>query len=282
MNDPQTCYRRGVRACALGIFGLLTAGITWASPPSSEGARTFYIFPQVTQCDASTGQFSILVSMRGIDYPPHAIAVGRIMLGPGMTLIAGDTLHVAHPSLAWNGPEDYRWSLTLRAQRGRAVELRAAMRAEVGDGRIDEMESQMQVHLDADGIHATVPRTVREETVRAGQRYRYGGKFLVPIDGPEFVTASDIKVHALPIKEVAATCPTCPADGSKVAFVAFVDPSGNVRSSRALQNRKPGEHLSPDMLAAAAKALSRWTFSPARAGTGPVADWAIVEVEFAR
>lgn len=264
----------------LGTAIVMTSSACGASPFGFEGTRRFAIFPRVTGTNATAGEVSIDVSMGGdMDYPAQTVALGTIVLGAGLTWVAGDTVHLAHVSPAWKGVTDNLWSVTIRVPVGESTNLRAVMRADLGQGRIDEMESTIRVVFDAAGIHTSVARTVREEMVRDGQRFRLGGRYAVPIDGPEYVTADEITVRPTPIKEVSARCPQCQKGDSKVTFVVFVDPAGNVHSYRALVNRTTGKGASAEVLDAAGQALRQWEFSPAKAGTRPIADWTIVELD---
>lgn len=282
MRFPLTCWIKGCLGGILGLLLVMTSTGSRASVAEFEGTRTYSIFPQVTHSDASTGRLTFLVGMTGgASYPPGAVAAGRIVLGKGLTWVAGDTVHIAHLSPNWKGPEDWRWSVTVRADRGQS-ELRTVMRVDVGAGRIDEMESTTTIFLDDQGLHTSVPQTVREETVRNGQRFRHGGEFLVPIDGPEYVTADDVEVRAAPTKEVPAICATCKSEEAKLTFVVFVDENGDLRSYRALGYGAGRAAPSPAALEAAALALRQWKFSPGKTGTRTVADYAIVQVEVKR
>ena len=266
--------------CVTGsLVGLLLISVSLASGPRGEGTRTFSIVPQFTGVDEAGKTFTVLISMRGGDYPEGSVAVGRIDLGPNLAWVKGDSAHTAHPSSLWTGPKDNLWTITLRAVAPGRSEVRASMRAEVGGGRIDEMESCLEIFVAADGIRAGSVRAIREETIREGQRYRHAGRFLVPIDGPEEVTTSEIRVRAAAVLKVPATFAGVPPKGIEVRFIAFIDPKGELHSFRVLPSSTGEDAPNPEIVSAATQALRRWKFSPARAGSKDVADWVNVRVQ---
>ncbi len=273
-----------------GAFVVLSSIALCAAPALASGpwlitdlgVRTFVISAQITEAHGPYEPFKVLFGMRGTDYPSEAQAEGRVVIGPGLEWVAGDSVHVGHVSPAWRGAKDHRWPVTLRASRPGTIPLHAVMHAAVGGGRIDEMDLAMDIAVDSMGIHAGLARIVREETVRHGQRYRCTARYLVPIDRPEDVVEDDIKVKPKATLKIPGSCPDSPPDGCDVVFVVFVDRSGGIVSLEPLPELTSVEAAKPAIIAAAARALRGWTFFPAMAGSRHVADWAHVRVHVTR
>ena len=155
------------------------------------------------------------------------------------------------------------------------------MSVDTGGGNRDEMDVVLPMDLTKSGPTFEIATVVRVETVRAGQRYRYGGEFLVPLDAPEEVPAGSIMERSVPRNVGEAVCSDCSSDESaELPFVVFVDAAGNVRSLRILKNEASlkGHRVTPKMIASAEKAIRGWSFSPARTKGKAISDWCFVRV----
>jgi len=257
------------------ILCLLLAETTWAAL-SGEGMRAFYVWLQPIQSGSPRDVFKVLASAGG-DYPPSTI--GRITLrpGPGLRLVDADTVRLCHVSLAWRGAEDRKWYFHLRADGPRKTYLRALVRVDASKSQTDEMAMEMPINITNDAVVFGSPYETREETVRDGQRYRYAGEFLVPIDAPEDLANPDIVERAKPIRMPKATCPTCEKSG-ELPFVVFVRPNGKMRSTRFLEYAMGAEGATPRMIQSAREALHGWTFTPGRTRTKAITDFVVVRV----
>jgi len=141
-----------------------------------------------------------------------------------------------------------------------------------GDEYADEMVVELPMFVDSGGVTFSMVRTVRDETVRMGQRFRYGGDFLVPIDAPEEVVYSDIIQRARVIHQESGHCTGCPPGHHEVPFVAFVTSRGAVRSLTFFPNRD-SSNSPPAVVHAAEIAIRRWKFEAARTENRRVADY---------
>jgi len=207
-------------------------------------------------------------------YDTTASGEARIQLPEGVALVSGDTLYRCHP-----GGCDARWRIVVRVDREGTFELHGSLRIVGGDGVVDEAEFVMPFEVHADSAIAGQSRLIRAETVRAGQRYRYGSRYLVPVDGPEAVWQGDIeRLGQKPRapQDIEAVCATCSGDLPRnLTLVALVASDGQVVGVR---RRGPAERGDAHAFEAAKDALTRTRFTPARLHGKAVADWVTVQV----
>lgn len=141
---------------------------------------------------------------------------------------------------------------------------------------MDEGEFVLPLEVKAETVLVGGSQTIRTEHVRGTQRYRYGGEYLVPIDGPEYIMQGDIanKPKILQ-RQSAVDSLSRSASAVRVPFVVFIDRAGRLRDARLR-----GGSRNAQLERLAREALQRWTFAPAvtRAGQ-PVDDWLEVRVE---
>jgi len=191
--------------------------------------------------------------------------------------VGGDRKHVGHPSMFWKGPRDNQWSVRIRGAKPCSTSVRVLLSVQLDPNQVDEVEVNLPVVITTQSVTFSIPREVRTETVRNGQRYRYGGLYLVPIDAPEEVALSDIKEGPTVIEEQPVKCSQCSSELKEVPFVVFVGRDGRLLSSRMLD---PGGRvkISAEIAKAAEEALHYWKFSPARTKFHPVAHWTFVQV----
>jgi hypothetical protein len=140
------------------------------------------------------------------------------------------------------------------------------------NGVVDEGEYELPVNVQSDTAVIETIRIVREERSLGGQRYRFGGRFMVPIDASERVSREDIENKPELIGRVVARGGN--GQNRRVRCVAFIDKSGHARSVRVLAQ----DGLSVDEARAVEKAALKARYRPARAGQKLVADWVIVDV----
>jgi hypothetical protein len=247
--------------------------------PTFEGTPDFSIFIQSADPEQPVSRESvkILAAMSGSWYPAGAKAQSEILLGPSLEWKSGDRVHTGHPSDRWQGTPDRLWPIELRALKNGSTYLRATFSARVSVDRTDEMVIELPLLVQAEGVRFGVAHVVRAETIRKGQRYRFAGMFLVPIDAPEEVVSPDIIKRARVTYQAVGHCTDCDSGHYELPFVAFVTARGSLRSFRYLSNyvSKPD---SPMIVQAAERSLRQWKFAPARTKNRPVSDWVLVKV----
>ena len=276
----QTPVRMTTFLSVLFVASVVT--LAEATPPAEEGTPQFWIAPQLAESRGPLDPFTMIVSIGGIYYPSTVTGTGKLRPGKGLRCVSGDSVHVGHVSEAWKGARDNLWSIVFQAREMGSTEIRATLRIRATDDRIDEMEVRLPIEVDSTGIRAGISRTIRAETVRAGQRFRYGGSFLVPIDKPENITYVDIKKRARVVAAEDAICAECGGAERAVPFVVFVDPRGKIRSYRLLPWDRDGMDVSSAVVQSAGEALRQWKFSPASTRSRTVDDWIIVRVNVHR
>ncbi len=209
-------------------------------------------------------------SMAGA-YDSTVTGKALVHLPPGLRLLSGDTLYSGHP-----GARGQQWTLSLVPELVADYEIRASLRVSAPHGT-DESDMALAFHVGRDTAWSAYTRTTRLETIRGGQRYRYGGQFLVPISGPESVTSGDIEhggAKAKAIFAAPARCPTCETPSS-ISYVVLLNEQGEISRIRP---RWATRRIPAPSDSAARAALRTWRFAPSRAKGRPVADWLIVDV----
>ncbi len=214
----------------------------------------------------------LAVHMNG-RYDSTATGILRLRLPDGLSLVSGDTLFRGHPA-----GEDNAWVVTLKVDRPGHFEIHGRLEVTSWLGT-DEGDVLLAFESLPDTAMVERSRVVRSETVRDGQRYRYGGQFLIPIQQREDLTQNDIErfgQRASGPQELKAVCTSC--NGSTaivVRMVAFVAADGKLVESR---TRIPDKKLGKDLITAAKIALNAAHFRPARLKGKTVADWVLVDV----
>jgi hypothetical protein len=245
---------------------------------AEEGVPQFAVSPQLDDPAGPPEAFRVVISMGGPDCGKSVLGRATIHLGPGLSWVSGDSVHVGHVSTLWDGPRDDTWAIVLNAASTGSTEIRASLTVDVGNAQVDEDEALLPIEVTADRVRAGIVKSVRHETIRHGRRYRYGGLFLVPIEGPEDFTSQGIVERARAVREEAAACPECKGKEQEVPFVVFIDSRGALHSYRPLSLAQEVSPPTPAMVSAAEEALKRWKFSPGRTRTRSVADWLVVRV----
>jgi hypothetical protein len=73
------------------------------------------------------------------------------------------------------------------------------MRVVERSGAVEESEFELVCSTTPAHLGSGRSKAIREECIRDGQRYRYGGMFLVPIDSSQHVVQMDLEdAHAQP------------------------------------------------------------------------------------
>lgn len=205
----------------------------------------------------------------------------RITLPEGLTLVSGDTAFTV--SVRRVLPPHH---FTVRPERPGTFEVRGTLSILTAPGEEDFYDIGLPVTVTGDTLTPGGPVVHRIESRRAGQRFRYAGSWLLPVDEGESFDAVKFEqsgTRAQPAEALVAKCPECPSTGADTAlFVVVVDKNGNVANAHALG--LPGRHGSSDtrVVAAGRAALSKGRFKPAQQNGHPVADWLYVRIPVAR
>ena len=237
----------------------------------SVGLERFDCAAWFTRAPGRIGQSGTLrVSMRG-DYADSVRGEARIVIPSGIALVAGDTLHRARPT----GPEA-EWEIVIRALAVGRHEIRGYVRIEDLAHNIDEGEFVLPLEVRTDTVLVGGSQTIRMEFIHGNQRYRYGGEYLVPIDGPEYIVPGDIASKPRILERQSAVDSLGrSASAVRIPFVVFIDRQGRLRDARLR-----GGSRNAQLEKLASEALYRWTFAPAMTKSGqPVDDWLEVRVE---
>jgi len=251
------------------------AGIGAEGEPSFGISGYFKTPPRLGQAT------TLLVRVWGEDsYDVPVTSVARISIPEGIRVISGDTVSVAHVNRWMRRLAQRLIQIVIRPERPGRYLIRGWLGIDGGpDHGADETDFLLSVVLEQDSvIYAHAPRVTRFENVRHGQRYRYAGRYLVPIDSSQALLEEDITSKAKAKSQEEAYCSGCPGPlPTLIPFVVMVGSDGRIRESRFLDMQEEGS-TDPSIVAAASAALQRWEFSAARAGDRAVADFLVVRV----
>ncbi|HYQ88535.1 MAG TPA: hypothetical protein VEU09_02790 [Candidatus Binatia bacterium] len=247
----------------------------------AEGEPTFGISGWFKAPPRLSEEATLLVRIWGGDASDHPVtSVARISIPEGIEIVSGDTVSVARVDRHSRRRADRVVSLVIRAVRSGNYVIRGRLEIDEGEehGR-DETDFILPLTLEPETLPvAQAPRATRYENVRHGQRYRYAGRYLVPIDSTEALLEEEITAKPKPMAQDTASCHGCPGPlPAAVPFVVMVGSDGRVRDTRFLDIQEEGT-IDPNLVAAAGAALAHWQFQPAKAREKPVADYAVVFV----
>lgn len=275
---------QGLRAATSFLAGFALASIAGfpaSANPGSEGEPAFGIsgwFHSPPRLNEAT---TVLVRIWGEDsYDPPATSVARISIPPGLELVSGDTVSVYQHIKRSRKRAERVVRLVIRPVKPGSYVIRGWLGIDAGPERgADETDFLLPLEITSDAPAVMrAPRTTRFESVRHGQRYRYAGPYLVPIDSTQALLEEEITLKARPKEQESAKCPDCPGPlPAVVPFVVMVGSDGSVRETRYLDIQEGGA-IDPLVVTFAAEALARWKFEPARANDRTVADFLVVRV----
>lgn len=259
--------RRGVWLALAGMIGAGTAAqgveLTDGSPHFGFGANAVA---------GTQGGRTVLV---GISYPPYAFGKSsiRITVPKDLAVVSGELVRETLPSVDTLG---HRWFIELGGRQPGTYTITGSLSMRCKD-HVDEAEWELPVVIDERGITVGLCERKRFERVDESGRYRYGGRVLVPIDGPEQFGEADIRRHGTkprPLETPDGLCPACALRSpTTVGCLVIVDREGRVMWAKAVH-----EDLDVTVREAAEAAVRTWTFAPGRVGTLIINDWTGVDV----
>ena len=273
------------RAMIAGVI-LFTAALSLhgqpvQANPAAEGEPAFGISAYFVEAPRLLKPTPLLVRVWGEDsYLGPVVSVACVSVPPGIEVVSGDTVRVTHVSNRGRRQAERRSKIMIRPTELGSYIIRGTLRIDAGEDRgVDETEFVLSLEVRADTVlYARAPRATRFENVRGGQRYRYAGRYLVPIDSTEALLEDEIDQKPKPGLQENALCLACHGPlPAVVPLVVMVGSDGVVRDTRYLDLDEEWA-ADPASVEAARRAVEKWTFEPARAGDRPVADYVVVRV----
>ncbi len=252
-----------------------------AAEPRYEGQQSFGLDLLPASRIGSEGTWGVMVWAWSAENPIHgATAEVRLKVSPGIEISEEDLVRTV--PIGRTGAFTKNWFVKLVSKGHGVRHIGGTIRVPTPDSQsYDEQELELDVKVDGDAIQVVTKQPVRTIHVDHGQRFRYGGKYLVAIDASE--TASPKKIDTRPVTshEVTATCSQCAMpDSQRVDLVVSVGTDGSVTWVRPRGEWET--KVSPEVWAAASRSTREWRFNPARSEGKPVADWALVRVTVVR
>jgi hypothetical protein len=270
----------------IGLFWPASAGATQPNPPGWRAIPHFGVLLTVAEDPVPRLGEKFRVRVDATSQAPRDVTGEvRIAVPSGIEVVEGDVARQIHPNPTQTPtrivPRDYEWDLWLRPTRAGKFTIRGHISIPGGAANSwDESECALDLEVRADSV--IVPRfsrTLRHERIADGQRFRYGGKHMVLIDGPEPWLADAHGQQSDPeaIDRPEGMCVGCGlAEPKSLRYAVTVGTDGRVRWIEPRRPDAPSED--PRVLEAAENALKRWRFRPARIGERAIANWAEVDV----
>jgi hypothetical protein len=267
------------------VITILLLAVPTATPAranlGAEGEPTFGISGWFKTPPRLNEDATLLVRIWGGDGYDHPVtSAARISIPEGIQIVSGDTVSVARVDRHSRRRAERVVSLVVRPVRAGSYVIRGRLEIDAGEEHgTDETDFNLPLALEPDTLPVVqAPRVTRYENVRHGQRYRYAGRYLVPIDSTQALLEEEITQKPKPTVEGVASCHGCAGTPRVlVPFVVMVGSDGRIRDSRFLDLQEEGT-TDPNLVAAASAALAHWEFEPAKAGAVPVADYVVVRV----
>ena len=273
-------YRNLALAGAATMVLLLSTAHALANP-GAEGEPWFGISAHFLRAPRLYGETPILVRVWGENrYGRSVTSSVHITVPEGIEVISGQTLSVTSPTGGLRAKPERKWQVVLVPRRQGSYEIRGTLKIDAGPERgVDETDFVLSLEVGPDTvIYSRAPRATRFERVWEGQRYRYAGQYLVPIDSSEAVLQDEIDRRPEVVRQTAATCSACSGDlPVLVPLAVIVGKDGLPREARYLDISEEGT-IDPAIVAAAKEALPQWQFAPASSKGRPVVDFLVIRV----
>jgi len=270
-----------IRALLLLTIALIGALIPAPAPGAAEGEPEFGITAWFAKPPLLSKDAPLLVRVWGENAYGNPIGSTALITVPeGIRVISGATFSAVSASGGKRAKSERKWQIVLRPTDIGIYEIRGTLTIDRGPDRgVDEAEFAIPLEVRSDTSFAGPPRPTRFEHVRAGQRYRYAGSYLVPIDSSEVMLQEEIDQKPRVVHQETAACSTCAgALPARVPLVVMVGSDGLLREARYLDIIEVGEEIDPTIVRVAEEALARWVFAPATSRGRPVADYLVVRV----
>jgi len=262
-------------------LALLGAILPARSFAANEGEPTFGISGYFKSPPRLDQAVTLMVRIWGGDaYDRPVTSVGQISIPEGIDIVSGDTVSIARVDRYSRRRADRVIQIVIRPARYGSYMIHGSLSLDGGDDYgTDETDFYLPLIIQPDTlIYGRAPHTTRYENVRNGQRYRYGGRYLVPIDSSQALLEEEITQKPKPVTVQAAACHGCPGPlPAFVPFVVMVGSDGRIKETRFLDIQEEGS-IDPALVTAASNELHEWKFEPAKAGNRAVADYVVVRV----
>jgi len=211
-----------------------------------------------------------------------ARGVVRITVPAGMDVTKGKLAYSVTPSMGSPSRVGSVEDLSIRFSSQGEFAIHINLEIHEGLNRSEEIDLEMPFKVTSARISYSNGYPTRVECVRDGQRFRYAGRMLIPIDSKESVVAAEIHPPRV-LQSRAGTCAGCGYSGETiVSFLAIIDPQGNITEARYVSQAGVPVDVGPSandaIINAAREALDEWRFAAAEARGRAVAHWIEVEV----
>jgi len=222
----------------------------------------------------TTGVVGLGILAESVGHSPTARADVTVILPPEFQIIEGRLSRKdLRVDVSARREDDQSWRLRVRARKRGDYVIHARMRIQDGPVR-DESEWDTKVHV-SDTTLVEMPSEIWSEREEGGKRYRYGGRYMVLMDG-DYPRPLRIDQEPVPVVRPEGHCAGCAsADSLTIPVAVTVGRKGTVTW---IVRPEVSVSLDARVIAAAEAAVRKWRFQPATAQGVSVAEWAIAHV----
>jgi hypothetical protein len=266
------------RLTATLIAGLLVAAPALASEPFQQGEARFGVTFLFLDPPGLRRESRVLLEAGSGQHVRGTVGDVHISIPGGIELVSGDTLRHPHVSSLDPKSGDGRWEIVVRPIAAGHYLIRGYIKIpRARPDAWDETERVLDLDVRADTTIAST-YTTYQRRIEDGQRFRYGGRYMVLLDSGDAGDHGAITEGPQVFDHPAGVCGHCGLSEPKVIKLAVtVGRRGRVTWIAPRQESLVNDD--PRVVAAAKTTVRRWRFRPARASDGQaVAQWAVVDV----
>ena len=237
-----------------------------------EGTAGFVVELYASPRTDKNGLWGVTAKAFSDQHSKDTAATLRIEVGKSAAVADGETVQTVYPA------RRARIQLRMRTVSDGPLRIVGSLRIP-GDNptSYDYTETVMELDVRGDSISVLQSWVNQAVAVRNGNRFRYGGEYLVAIDDNEIDPPRQYLSRARVIRSESITCHNCAdVDTLEVPIVVTVGRNGTVAWVR--PGRLDNIKISDKVWSAIADGVKRWEFRAAMSPRGPVADYLVLKV----
>lgn len=271
-----------VQLLVLGALSSVSPGKATPQKPFVESQANFGIDLWVDpRSYNSEGVWSVAVT---VDNHLSNDGVAHVGVSHGVEIVKGDTVRSIPPNRI------IMWPLYLRRSQVSRVKLTGSVRLQGNDSTSYDIGEQIvELGFDEKGMQVLDKRVTREIAVRKGQRFRYAGMVMVPVDSDDVESPSHFDSRAELRKGKAIECRGCGLDSTIEVWVlvtvgrngkvTWIQPPHPYIGTRVDRHGKALRPVDASIWPAVSDGVRRYKFRPAKVDGRTTADWATLTVQ---
>jgi len=220
----------------------------------------------------SAGQWTLGVSKWVAGIPAGAVAIVSLEISSNAEVVEGQS------SLMGPASDASVRHLTLRRAGPGNVRIVGSMRVPSDEpGSYYHYVELLQVGFEGNRLITIEKKPLQRFVSRRGQRFRYGGQFLVPLDTSESADEPTILSRPKLLTTAEIVCAECElTETTVISTILTIGRDGGVTSARPTSPPAPGRE--ERLWATVHRGLRTWRFTPAMCSAGPVSDYVVLPI----